>query len=149
MIRNAANPVSLNLDATVIAKLTLPISRVLVLEDNFLIALDAEDMLKNLGIPHVEIAVNLTQASTLMAKHTFDFALLDVDLGQETSFGFAQELAGRGVPFGFVSGYDEGADFPPALRARARLPKPFDEAMMRAFLIAAFETSPGLKASQG
>lgn len=51
MIRNAANPVSLNLDATVIAKLTLPISRVLVLEDNFLIALDAEDMLKNLGIP--------------------------------------------------------------------------------------------------
>lgn len=126
---------------TVIAKLHLPISRVLVLEDNFLIALDAEDMLKKLGIQHVEIAGNIAQASALVAENAFDFALLDVDLGHETSFGFAEGLAARGIAFGFVSGYDEGSDFPPALRSRARLSKPFDEEMLRSFLIAANETS--------
>lgn len=149
MIRSDANPVPVKLDMTLISKLPLPISRVLVLEDNFLIALDAEDMLRKLGVLHVEIAVNLAQASALLSENAFDFALLDVDLGHETSFGFAERLAGQGIAFGFVSGYDEGADFPPALRARARLSKPFDEEMLRAFLIAVLETSSDLKASRG
>lgn len=111
--------------------------RVLVLEDNFLIALDAEDMLKTIGIEHVEIAINLEQASALIVKHRFDFALLDVDLGRETSFDFAEQLATLGIPFGFVSGYGENADFPAALRGYPRLPKPFNEEMLRDLLMVA------------
>ena len=109
----------------------------LVLEDNFLIALDAEDMLKTLGVGHVEIAINLGQATALIAEQQFDFALLDVDLGRETSFDFARKLVTLGIPFGFVSGYEENADFPAPLRAYPRLPKPFNEEMLRDLLMMA------------
>ncbi|MDQ0321432.1 two-component SAPR family response regulator [Pararhizobium capsulatum DSM 1112] len=105
-----------------------------MLEDNFLIALDAEDMLKTLGVEHVEIAINLTQATALIAEHRFDFALLDVDLGHETSFDFAAKLVTLGTPFGFVSGYEDNTDFPPSLRGHPRLPKPFNEEMLRDLL---------------
>jgi two-component SAPR family response regulator len=126
-----------NWDKSLNSQNSVSSKRVLVLEDNFLIALDAEDMLKSIGIGHVEIAINLEQATALITQHRFDFALLDVDLGRETSFDFAGNLVTLGIPFGFVSGYEENADFPASLRSYPRLPKPFNEDMLRDLLMAA------------
>lgn len=101
--------------------------RVLVLEDSLLIAMEAEDILKSLGVEHVEIATDLTQAAALIEEQTFDFVFLDVNLGPDTSFDFASVLIARGVAFGFVSGYGDDASFPAALRDIPRISKPFDE----------------------
>lgn len=103
------------------------IKRVLVLEDNFIIAMEAEDILGSLGIEHVAIATDLTQARALIQAQAFDFVLLDVNLGAETSFEFAEMLVAQSIPFGFVTGYGDNSIFPAALRDSPRITKPFNE----------------------
>ncbi len=113
--------------------------RVLVLEDNFIIAMEAEDILKSLGVGAVEIATNIEQAEVLLAQEAFDFVLLDVNLGTQTSFHLAENLLGKSVPFGFVSGYGENSIFPPALRGLPRITKPFNEDSLGSLLAAMFQ----------
>lgn len=118
------------------------IKRVLVLEDNFIIAMDAEDILKSIGIEHVEIAGTVAEAQALIDEHSFDFALLDVNLGSQTSFDFAAILIERGVALGFVSGYGDDFVFPPALRDISRITKPFNETSVAGLLGAALANRP-------
>lgn len=113
------------------------IKRVLVLEDNYIIALEAEDILRSLGIEHIEIASDTAEANRLIEAQSFDFALLDVSLGNETSFDFAGLLLARGVAFGFVSGYGDDSVFPVALRDIPRISKPFNETSMGSLLASA------------
>ncbi|WP_455270579.1 response regulator [Rhizobium herbae] len=115
----------------------MSIKRVLVLEDNFIIALEAEDILKSLGVEHVEIASNVADAQALIAEQSFDFALLDVNLGSQTSFDFAGLLIERGMAFGFVSGYGDDFNFPVTLRDISRITKPFNESSMAGLLMSA------------
>lgn len=80
---------------------------VLLLEDNMLIALEAEDMLRALGADEVLVASTLRDAEQLIDAHAIDFAMLDINIGGDTSFDLATKLAGRGTPFIFASGYGE------------------------------------------
>lgn len=113
-----------------------------MLEDNFIIAMEAEDILKFIGVEHVEIATNLEQARSLADAQAFDFALLDVSLGNETSFAFADVLKARGTVFGFVTGYGESSIFPEHLRDTPRITKPFNEVSMASLLATAAEDTP-------
>lgn len=108
--------------------------RVLILEDNLIIAMETEEILRLVGIEQVEIASNLEQAVNAVHSDKYDFAMLDVNLGESTSFGFARLLMERGIAFGFVSGYSDTLDFPPDLRHVPLLNKPFDEQSMRLFI---------------
>lgn len=108
--------------------------RVLILEDNLIIAMEAEELLRDMGADAVMIASNLEAATAAIEADSYDFALLDVNLGEAMSFGFARKLSERGVPFGFVSGYSDTLDFPPDLQQVPLLVKPFDEAAMQLFL---------------
>jgi len=123
-------------------EIPLSIKRVLVLEDNFIIAMEAEDILKSIGVQHVEIATNLDQARSLTDAQSFDFAFLDVNLGNETSFAFAEVLRARGTLFGFVTGYGESSIFPAGLRDIPRISKPFNEASMAGLLASAAGNTP-------
>lgn len=125
-----------------ITEIPVSIKRVLVLEDNFIIAMEAEDILRSIGIDHVVIAGNVAEAQALIEKHSFDFALLDVNLGSQTSFDFAVMLIERGVAFGFVSGYGDDFVFPPALRDISRITKPFNERSMAGLLGATLANRP-------
>nr|WP_162247287.1 response regulator [Rhizobium sp. Leaf453] len=118
-------------------EIPLSVKRVLVLEDNFIIAMEAEDILKSIGVEHVEIATNVEQAKSLIEAHDFDFALLDVNLGNETSFAFAEIVTARGIVFGFVTGYGESSIFPAVLRDIPRITKPFNEDSMASLLTSA------------
>ncbi|KQY32884.1 response regulator [Rhizobium sp. Root483D2] len=118
-------------------EIPVSIKRVLVLEDNFIIAMEAEDILKSIGVDYVEIAGNVAEAEALIAEKSFDFALLDVNLGSQTSFDFAAILIERGVAFGFVSGYGDDFVFPPALRDISRITKPFNESSVAGLLATA------------
>ena len=112
----------------------MTVQRVLILEDNLIIAMEAEEILRLIGVKEVEIASNLEQAVNAIHTERYDFAMLDVNLGESMSFGFARLLTERGIAFGFVSGYPDTLDFPPDLRHVPLLNKPFDEAAMWAFV---------------
>ncbi|RDL50511.1 hypothetical protein BLJAPNOD_01632 [Ensifer sp. M14] len=103
------------------------IRTVLVLEDNFIIAMDAEEILTSIGISNVQIATNAEQAMQLISAQTFDFIMLDVNLENETSFAVADAIIARGLCFGFTSGYGDAEIFPAHLRGVPRIDKPFNE----------------------
>ncbi|EJC80933.1 bacteriophytochrome (light-regulated signal transduction histidine kinase) [Rhizobium leguminosarum bv. trifolii WSM2297] len=81
--------------------------KVLLVENNLIIAMDGEDILRRLGAD-VATAPSVIEAMQILAGQSFDLALLDVNLGDETSFGIADRLAAEGVPFVFATGYGEG-----------------------------------------
>jgi CheY-like chemotaxis protein len=86
------------------------IGRVLVVEDSMLIALDAEDALIACGAGEVVIAGNVRAALAAMAGELPDFAVLDYNLGEETSEPVARALSEAGVPYCFATGYGDALD---------------------------------------
>jgi CheY-like chemotaxis protein len=92
---------------------TSPAPCVLVVEDEVLVAMMLEGMLRDLGCRVIK-AARVTKAVGLAASEAVDFAILDVNLAGEPSYRVADELRRRGIPFVFASGYDPGslrADF--------------------------------------
>lgn len=80
---------------------------VLVVEDNFIIAMDAEEIALQLGAEQVSLAASVDAAEGLMSEHKFDFAILDVNLGAQTSEPVAESLLKANIPFAFATGYGE------------------------------------------
>ena len=83
---------------------------VLLLEDEFLIAMDAEEILKELGAAKVNTASTLAEAERLAAGDRFDVAMLDVNINGEWSLPLAESLRQRGVPVVLATGYEMRAD---------------------------------------
>jgi CheY-like chemotaxis protein len=79
--------------------------RILVVEDEPLVAMLEEDLLLEAGAEIVGPATSVAQALTLIGDGDLDGAVLDVNLGEETAFPVAERLAELGVPFVFVTGY--------------------------------------------
>lgn len=107
---------------------------VLLVEDSMIIALEAEDTLKELGAASVVTAASVARALGAMQDQRFDFALLDVNLGPESSAGIAAALAAAGVPFAFATGYGEGAGFLRDYPDAPVINKPYDGHSMAAAL---------------
>jgi len=82
--------------------------RVLIVEDEALIAMMAEDMIEALGCTIVATAANVADALEAVDGLTFDVALLDVNLNGANSMGIATALTARGKPFVFTTGYGAG-----------------------------------------
>lgn len=78
--------------------------RILLLEDEALIALDVEQLCRDNGAEDVVVASSLGEAGSIAA--TYDAAILDVMLGGEPTLEFARALSVRQIPFVFASGYD-------------------------------------------
>jgi nitrogen-specific signal transduction histidine kinase len=102
--------------------------RVLVVEDESLIGMLAEDLLEQLGCRMVGLVSSLRKALELAKSAELDCALLDVDIGGEPVYPVAMALQARGVPFLFMSGYG-GLDEP--WRAHPIVQKPFDVDQLR------------------
>ncbi|HEX5008104.1 MAG TPA: hypothetical protein VFV70_13385 [Hyphomonadaceae bacterium] len=95
--------------------------RALLLEDDGLIAANTASDLAEVGAA-VDVVATCTEGSRLLGERTFDFAVLDIKLVDETSYALAAELKRCEVPFLFISGYDRArADFADAVL----LQKPF------------------------
>jgi len=106
--------------------------RVLMVEDNMIIAMDGEDALRRLGAKEVQLCGNVNAALQLLDTAEFDFALLDINLGSETSIPVAARLKALNVPFIFASGYGENSVLPEDLRDVLVLGKPYDLEGIRA-----------------
>lgn len=79
--------------------------RVLVVEDEALVAMLIEDMLMELGFDVLGPAMRLESALKMAMDESFDLAVLDVNLANEQSFPVAKVLQDRGIPFLFATGY--------------------------------------------
>jgi CheY-like chemotaxis protein len=100
------------------------VRRVLVVEDEVMIAMLMEDMLTDLGYEVVGPAMRLEEGIELATTAQLDMAVLDVNLNGQRSTPIAEILAERGVPFVFATGYGStGVDEPH--NARHVLKKPF------------------------
>lgn len=100
------------------------VRRVLVVEDEMLVAMLMEDYLDELGYEVVGPAMRLDRALKTAAEENFDFAILDINLAGEKSFPVADLLRARGVPFIFATGYGV-AGLTEAHRDAVVLQKPF------------------------
>ena len=81
--------------------------RVLIVEDNMIIALDAEDMLRELGAEDIIVVSDVASALAATEGEPISFALLDVNLGSETSEVVARKLIELKTPFAFATGYGD------------------------------------------
>ena len=99
-------------------------TRVLVVEDEFLVATLIEDVLESAGCVVSGPIPRVAEALDAVDHETYDVAVLDVNLGGDRIDPVADALCRRNVPFVFVTGYTENA-LPGEFAERPRLCKPF------------------------
>lgn len=99
--------------------------RVLVVEDEPLIAVLLEAWLLDLGCEVFGIAKSNAEALQLISQSPPDVAILDLKVADGDSYPVAHELRSHGVPFVFATGYDSGA-IEPEFRSALVVKKPFD-----------------------
>ena len=98
--------------------------RILVVEDEMMVAMLLEDMLGELGCIVVGPAPRVRHALELAVAEAIDGAILDVNVAGEKVFAVADALAARGIPFLFATGYGS-AGLLEEYRDRPTLQKPF------------------------
>lgn len=96
--------------------------RILILEDEPLIAMVLEDILDELGCLVVGPASDIAEAETLARDAPVDAAILDVHVGDRTSHSVAELLQARSIPFLVASGFGDADALP---GAGGTLSKPF------------------------
>ena len=106
-----------------------PGMRVLLVEDEPLIAIDGDDILRAMGVDDVVCVRSVSEGMTALDTKQFHAALLDLRLGQDTSIPLAQRLAAMNVPFGFLTGFQDNA-IPQEFRDRPVVAKPFTAAQL-------------------
>jgi CheY-like chemotaxis protein len=115
--------------------------RILVVEDEYLIAMSLADALENAGsvvvgpVPSVDKAIKQIES-----EPRIDAAVLDVNLGGVMAFAVADMLIAKKIPFVFTSGYDNNA-----LQSRysqvKNCPKPYQFRAMEDALVEAMARS--------
>lgn len=115
----------------------MPLSRplrVLIVEDEALIAMILEEMVVDVGCTVVGPAATLQEALALAASSpAADCALLDINLRGGPSWPVADALTARGIPFAFVSGYGQ-AGLDPRYQSATVLAKPIDTMQLEGWL---------------
>ena len=108
--------------------------KVLVIEDDFLIAVSVQEMLEALGCEVLGPIGTMAKALDACQSTDADAAILDLVLNQELAYPIADALVARGIPFGFASGFDR-IQTNVLWQSRPFLRKPFTEADLRTFLL--------------
>ncbi len=111
--------------------------RVLLVEDEALVAMLLETILEDMGCIPVGPAATVEDGLAMAADAApLDAALLDVNVAGHQVFPIAEALTTRGVPFIFSTGYGESG-LPDAWRGHPTVQKPFTETAIREALMQA------------
>lgn len=108
--------------------------KILVVEDDALIAMELGERLTDLGHTVLGPAHTLAEAEALIARERPDAALLDANLAGQSSVGLGVRLVEQGVPVAFCTGYDHVKGAPPELASAPILVKPYGDDELRAAL---------------
>ena len=106
--------------------LVRPPPRVLVVEDQMLLALALTSLLEDIGCEAVGPVAQVVTALPIVMKEPLDAALLDIRLADESVEPIVAILIRRGIPFAFVTGHARD-QIPIALRDRPYVGKPFTD----------------------
>jgi CheY-like chemotaxis protein len=106
---------------------TLAGRRILIVEDEMLVALDLEELLKSWGAEVLGPVPSVAKALDYLAQATPDAATLDMNLNGKSSLPVASELVSRDVPFVVISGYSDAETQEHALKAARIVKKPYRE----------------------
>jgi CheY-like chemotaxis protein len=96
--------------------------KILLVEDEALIAAMVADMLTDLGATVIGPASSVPKAMALVETETFDAAVLDINLHGEMVHPVADLLIERGIPVLFASGYGAAAS-----RGQVAIDKPYTQ----------------------
>ena len=102
----------------------LPGKRVLIVEDNPILAYDLHGLLGDTGAQIIGPALDLPTGLQLARENDLDAALLDIDLGEERVWPLARELIQHTVPFAFISAECTEDQLPDAFRGYTCIEKP-------------------------
>jgi len=103
--------------------------RILIVEDEFFLALYLEDALRAAGCAIVGPFGNLPSATRAARSEPFDFAILDINLNGDAVYPLVDELLARRIPLVFLTGYGRSA-LPQEYRTIPRLSKPCDPVLL-------------------
>lgn len=105
--------------------------KVLIVEDEALIAMELGERLAEFGYDVMGPALTLEEADELIASEMPDAALLDANLAGRSSVALGMALHAKGVPFAFCTGYDKVKNLPPQLAKTPTLTKPISDDDLR------------------
>jgi DNA-binding response OmpR family regulator len=108
--------------------------KILVVEDDVLIAMELEERLGEMGYEVLGPAHTLEAAAEQIAAQRPDAALLDANLNGRSSVELGAALAEQGVPVAFCTGYDALKGAPPSLANAPVLIKPIPDTTLKATL---------------
>jgi CheY-like chemotaxis protein len=111
--------------------------RVLVLEDEPLVAMLAEEMLADLGHQAASVVHRIKDALDALEADQFDLAFLDVNLSGSLSFPVADRASEKGIPVLFVTGFS--GDHMDRLARECVLQKPYTSQDLQRAIAAALE----------
>lgn len=103
----------------------------LVLDDSFIIALESEELLRAAGASKVYACNSVEAAMDALDRGAVTFALLDVNLGSETSLAVAEQLWSDGIPAVLATGYGANEDLLNDFPALPVLTKPYTVAEIK------------------
>jgi len=98
--------------------------RVLIVEDEAIIAMYVEDVISRFGYSVAGVVTNVDAALAFIETHAVDAAVLDINLKGKLVFPFCDALMRRGIPFVFASSYGERS-IPQRYRVGPVVQKPF------------------------
>jgi DNA-binding response OmpR family regulator len=102
-----------------------PADRCLIVEDNFVILMDLEDMVRTSGFKFIDLATNLAQAKKLLKANQYRIVLLDLRLGNESSAPLVSVLKRLKIPFALTTGYAVEPDSTGLYQGVPVIPKPY------------------------
>ena len=108
--------------------------RILLVEDEFLVALEVEDVLQTMGCAVLGPFAKLSKAIDAAHSAEMDGAILDINLNGDMVYPLAEYLMSKTIPFVFLTGYT-AADLPEKYRRFRRLQKPLDAGLLRGVLL--------------
>jgi CheY-like chemotaxis protein len=118
-----------------------PRCRVLVVEDEAMIAMLVEDMVLDFGSEVVGPIANMADAIRFAQSAELDTAILDINVAGSVIFPVADILTERGTPFIFATGYGSQG-LPARFQNRPTLPKPFSYQSLAEALRAVLKDQP-------
>ncbi len=116
----------------------LPGLRILIVEDDGLVALNLQEFVESLGCTVVGPVGRLSEALQVLDSVPIDGAMLDINLHGEMVYPLAERLAERHIPMLFCSGYAFTQAVPAKFAAYPQVAKPCTEQTLRAAMIETF-----------
>lgn len=112
--------------------------RILIVEDDALVALNLQEFVESLGCHVVGPTGRLSEALTILDAEEIDGAMLDINLHGEMVYPLAERLAERQTPMLFCSGYAFTTAVPPRFSHYKQVAKPCVEHTLRTAMLETF-----------